>query len=306
MSSRTKNSFGGRLLPVQRPAKRCATEAKILDIQIGSPLHQQLDNRLMPVNRGLVQGRRMGLSSRGIEAIRVFPCVEQQANALRVSMLGRQGQGKMPLVCSGAGQKFPRLPATSRSCGHRQGDLRPAFNQRFGGFKLTMRQGRQHREIGIRPVIAKQMNERNLHAALTRHAAGTHQAQCFVHTGSVVFAARIQNHANRLGNIGRQSAAANRIFRRKLQQRRMAEVVSPGKRHTPLDQPGMRIQIHPKPFRIARVQKRDGFAENEVFDLILKHSYIFASAEAFFNGRTSTVRTNPTTSNPAKTRKGAS
>src|SRR4051812_43936532 len=104
-----------------RPVRGYALIENVLQIPPRAALHQQPDDLLVAVEGGLMQRGRMGMASHRIVAVGVLPGVEEQADDLRVAMLGGQGEGAVPLLRRGGGERLPGLREAAPRGGGREG-----------------------------------------------------------------------------------------------------------------------------------------------------------------------------------------
>jgi hypothetical protein len=122
--------------------------------------------------------------------------------------------------------------------------------------------------VWVRSVIAKQVDQRELHAAFARNAAGTNQPECLIH--SELFSTGIQNHIRHFNSIVRQPAMTNGIFRDEFQQRGIAKIIYFIECHTLVDELWMLLQIGAQSGCIADVEKIDGSAKCTVLNLFME------------------------------------
>ena len=127
-------------------------------------LHEELDRVAMTRQRCLVQRRRMGVRALRIEAIRVLSQVEQQLDDAEMTELGRPRKGEMPVLRRGGRRSSAGLINPTRCGCYSAINSRPSCDQGVDRLELPVPQCCAHRGIGVRSVIAKQIDESSLDA----------------------------------------------------------------------------------------------------------------------------------------------
>lgn len=166
------------------------------------------------------------------------------------------------------GQQSARVIDTPESRCHGQIKAGSPAKQSVNGFELAMYA--RHPTVGIRSVIAEQIDQRNLDSAFTRYAPSANQPECLTQNRPVVLCARVQNHLGNFHDIRGQFPVPNRILRYKFQQRRILKVVAACKNHTLVHEVRMRDQVSPKSPQVSGVQQIDGASKRRVLNALLE------------------------------------
>ena len=156
---------------------------------------------------------------------------------------------------------------TSQSCHHWQIDPSPALDQSIHRLEFVVQGRRVYGAVGIGSVLAEEIDEWNLHATVTGHAASRDQHQRFVQGGG--FHASAENHFDDIENGIRQIAAANRILSREFQQGWIQKVVSTLEDDALPHQIRMLVQVGAQACHVARIEQVHGAPKCRVFNSLM-------------------------------------
>src|SRR3984957_5360107 len=112
------------------------------------------------------------------------------------------------------------------------------------------------RTVRIGSLIAQEIDQGQLHAALTRHPSGANQAQRLMQCRW--FHARIENDLGDRSDIAGQSAMTNGIFGNELQMCGVAKIVCSFEDDPFTRQMRMLLQVSPQTCCIPCIEKIDG------------------------------------------------
>src|SRR5690348_11417092 len=124
-------------------------------------------------------------------------------------------------------------------------------------------QGGVYSAVGIGSVIAKEIDERNLHATFTRHIARHDQHERLVECG--VFHAGVENDLGHFNDVMRQLAVTNRVLGYKFQQRWILKIVSAFEDDVLTHKTRMLPQVSAQTSYIAGIEKLHATAKYGVF-----------------------------------------
>ena len=221
----------------------------------------------MADQRSLVQRRGVRVSSRRVISIRIFSCVYKQSNNFNVSNLACHRQGQMSLRTVRCRQQSASiLNAIQHRC-NRQIDMRTARNQGCHRLKITMQSGRMDCAVRISSVVAKQIDQRNLNAALMGHAARRHQRQR--HIARSLIRPGIKNHLRDFDNILRQLPMPNRILGNELQQRRAMKVIPTLEFDMLMNKLRMLFQMIAQSCRVSRIKQIHRSTKHGIFNSLM-------------------------------------
>ena len=171
----------------------------------------------------LVKWRRVRMATDRVVSVWIFTHVKQHSNDLDMTKICCQSKSQMTVLSAGAREQLLGVLDAPQSCRCGQIDSSAAPDQGIHRFELT-EQGRcVQSAVGIRSVIAKEIDERKLHATFARYAPSRNKHERFVHCG--LARASIQNDFRDRNDILRQSATADGILGYKFEQRWIVKVV---------------------------------------------------------------------------------
>ncbi len=194
----------------------------------------------------------MGVEPRRVVAVGILPGVEEQADDLRVAVLGREGEGLVPLLRRSGRECPSSFRETTGRGGNWEAQGGSTPEQHFRRREFAMRERRQHGAGRIGSRLAEQIDQRDLRPALPRHPAGGDQPESCIEGGTVGLRAGVEDDPRHLDDVGRQAAMADRVLGGEFEQRRVLEVVAPFEGGLLMDQAGMGFEVSPEPIRIAR------------------------------------------------------
>src|SRR5215216_6735301 len=105
------------------------------------------------------------------------------------------------------------------------------MDQRFCRREFAMPESSAQGIVRIGAVVTKEIDERDLHPALTANPTGAHQSEGGVERRLITLRAGIEDRPCYLDNVGWQAVVAHRVLRYELEQTRLAKVVAPFKHH---------------------------------------------------------------------------
>jgi len=129
----------------------------------------------------------------------------------------------MAVAASGGRQQPAGILNSSQSRRHRQINVSATPKQGVDRFRPAM-QGCVQSAAGIGSVIAKEIDERNLHSTFANDTAGHDQPERLVERG--LFDAGVENNPRSFNDVARQLSMTNRVLRYEFQQRWILKVVS--------------------------------------------------------------------------------
>ena len=156
---------------VLRPVCWCTLPKNILQIQPGATLDEKLDDLVMAGQCRLMQGCRVRMESDRVVPVWIFAGIEQQANDLNMTKLTRQGECAMTVFAAGGGKQPTEILNASQRCSNRQIDLSAAPDEGVRCLKLAVRDCRLDSGVWVHSMIAKEIDQWELHMTFTRHAA---------------------------------------------------------------------------------------------------------------------------------------
>lgn len=108
----------------------------------------------------------MRVTSDRVVPVRVLAGVEEQANDLCVPMLGGQCKGAVAVLSIRARKGLARLLDPTGCGGPDEVDLGATPNERIHSLELAVCEGRNHGSVRVGSVVAQEIDERDLNAAL--------------------------------------------------------------------------------------------------------------------------------------------
>jgi hypothetical protein len=98
------------------------------------------------------------MASDRVVSVWVFTRVKQQSDDLDMTKIRCQSEGQMAVLAAGARKQLTGVLDAPQSCCHRQIDLSAAPDQGIHGFHLAVQGRCLYSVVGIRSVIAKEIN----------------------------------------------------------------------------------------------------------------------------------------------------
>jgi len=224
-------------------------------------------------------------------AVWIFAGIEQQLHDFNVAELRCQSERTMAILIVGMGKQSTEVFDASESCRDGKSHGSAALDERMHGLKFAVSYRRKHRTVWIGSMIAEQLNQGNLDAALARNTAGGNEPERFVDCGLSCIGiqfdiqAGIENDLGEGDYVGGQSAVADWIFGDELQQRRVAKVISAFKDYVLPHQVGVLAQVGTQACNIACIEQVDGVAKDGVLDAFVVRQVESIGAGGLLNVR---------------------
>ena len=254
------------------PFERRSVVVHITDVEPGPSFYEQPDDFEVSGECGLMQRRRVCMGSRRVVPVGILTGIEQQPDDVGMAVLSREPKSQMALVVVSRGKGFARRLDLARRRRSDQVDTSATTDQCLDRLPFTVDESRPHGAIRTGTEVAQQVDERDLHAALARHAARTHETERHVHRSLIGASARLEDGASYLDDVRRQAVVTNRILRHELEQRRLAKVVAPFEHDVLLDQTGMLREVLAQAVGIAVIEQLDGSTKGHVLDALVMGS----------------------------------
>jgi hypothetical protein len=143
---------------VSRPVGRGSLPQDILQIESRTAFDEKSDELTMAGPSGLMQGCRMGMGPDRVVSIGIFTRVKQQSNDLDMTKLRGQRERQVAIPTVGTRKQPAGLLDNSQSRRHRQINPSAAPDQSVQRFQLAVQGRSVHSAVGIRSVIAKQID----------------------------------------------------------------------------------------------------------------------------------------------------
>ena len=208
-------------------------------------------------------------------AVWIFAGIEQQLHDFNVAELRCQSERTMAILIVGMGKQSTEVFDASESCRDGKSHGSAALDERMHGLKFAVSYRRKHRTVWIGSMIAEQLNQGNLDAALARNTAGGNEPERFVDCGLSCIGiqfdiqAGIENDLGEGDYVGGQSAVADWIFGDELQQRRVAKVISTLEDDVLTYELWVTFQMNPQTRNIPCIQKVYSLAKCGVFNTFM-------------------------------------
>jgi hypothetical protein len=119
-------------------------------------------------------------------------------------MLGREGEGALPLLRGGGRERPLSLREASGRRSGREAQGGAAAEQRVHRHKFAMRERRQHGTVRIGSGVAEQIDQGDLRSAFPRHLARSDEPERRVEGGPIGFRSGIEDGLRDLDDVGRQ------------------------------------------------------------------------------------------------------
>src|ERR1700722_14060830 len=163
----------------------------------------------------------------------------------------------------------------------RQIDSSAALDQRAHRLEFAAQCRRTHSAVGIRSVLAQQIDQRKLRTTLAHYASSRDEHKRFVLRR--LARARIENNLRHINNVRRQLAMANRILGDEFQQRWFAEVVPSLENQLLLRQLRMPLQVRAQASYVTCIEEFHGAAECCIFNPLLVRQFQSIGERWFFD-----------------------
>ena len=167
----------------------------------------------------------MGVTSKWVVPIWIFSSVKEQFYDRDVPELRSKAEGEVPVIVASRGKQPQEFVGASEGGSNWQFDAGAPPNECLDRFKLAMERSRSRSVVGVGPMIAKQIDQGNLHSTFAWHPARGYERQCFV--ARSLLCTRIEEDLADLNDVARESAMAKGVFSNEFQQRGVLKIVSP-------------------------------------------------------------------------------
>ena len=277
----TKICLDFRPACMSRPIGWSSAPENVFQIQSCTAFDEEPDYFIMAGSGSLVQRSRVRMASHRVVSVWIFARVKQQSNDLDVTKIRRQSERQMAILTAGA-RKQPTsiLDAPQRRC-HRQIDSSAAPDQSVHCLELAVQGRRLCSAVGIRAVIAQQIDQRKLRATFARHTSSRNEHQRLVPRG--LARASIENDLGDLNDVRRQSAMANRILRDEFQQRWIPKVVPALENDVLMHKIRMLIQVRAQTSYVTCIEEFHGTTKCCIFNPLLVRQIQSIGERWFFN-----------------------
>src|SRR5216684_4303630 len=143
---------------VSRPIGRCSPPENVLQVQSCTAFDEEPDYFIMATLSRLVQRRCVGVAPNRVVSVWIFARVKQQSNDLDMTKIRCQSECQMAVLTASARKQPTGIFNASQGCCHRQVDSSAAPDQGVHCLELAVQGCRLHRAVGIRSVIAQQID----------------------------------------------------------------------------------------------------------------------------------------------------
>src|SRR5580704_5036049 len=141
----------------------------------------------------------MGMAAYGVVTVGVFARVEQHADNLDAIELRRQGKRQVAVARAGDGKHVAEILDAAQCGRDRQIDASAVPDQSVSRFQLAVQHCWFESAVGVRSMVAEQIDEWKLRTTFTRDSACSHKPERLVECGRL--GAGIDNNFGYLDNV---------------------------------------------------------------------------------------------------------
>ncbi len=264
-SAQISQNFG--LALVLCPVRWGGMPEDILNIEARATLDKKVGEFEIAFERGLVERRAMRVATDRVVADGIFTGIEQGADDFNVTVLRRSGKRQVTLRAVCGWQQLMEHADPVEGSGDGEGDRCATPDERVDRLKLKKNGRRLDSGGRVRPLIAEQIDQRDLDTALSWHAAGCDEHKGFI--PGLLVGVCFENDSCDVEDVGGQLVTTDGIFCDELQQGWVTEVVSAFEDDALIDELRMLLQKCAQNGDITRVDEVDSAPEDRVFNPLM-------------------------------------
>ena len=148
---------------MMRPIRRSAFPEDVSPIDICAPPYEQAHDFVVTGEGSLMQRRGMGVTSKWVVAIWILSSVKEQFYDRDVPELRSKAECEVPVIVASRWKQPQEFVGVSEGGSNWQIDAGAPPNECLDRFKLAMERSRSRSAVGVGPMIAKQIDQGNLH-----------------------------------------------------------------------------------------------------------------------------------------------
>jgi hypothetical protein len=252
---------------MSRPIGRCSPPENVLQIQSCTPFDEEPDYIIVPSPGSLVQRCRVGMASHRVVSVWIFARVKQQPNDIDMTKIRCQSKCQLAVLRVGPRKQPTGIFDAPQGRCHRQIDSSAAPDQSVHRFELAVQGRCLCSAVGIRSVIAQEIDQRKLQATFTRYTPSRDEHERLVLCG--LARPSIENDLGHLNDVRRQSAMTNRILSNEFQQRWIPKVVPAFENDVLMHKIRMLIQVRAQTNYVTCIEEFHGAAKWCIFNSLL-------------------------------------